>query len=76
MEKLYKIVFYHQNKFTKINTTLSDRLMKKQKLQFLFIFFLIAVLHTNCSPHCDDEDYTRDQKEAALHADTLSVAKG
>ena len=50
--------------------------MKKSTLQIIFIFFLIAVLHTNCSPHCDDEDYTRDQKEAALHADTLSVAKG
>lgn len=50
--------------------------MKKSTLQIIFIFFLIAVLHTNCSPHCDDEDYTRDQKEAALQADTLRISRG
>jgi preprotein translocase subunit SecG len=51
--------------------------MKKTKLQLIFIFFLIAILHTNCSSHCDDEDYTRDQKEATLRADvdTLHIVR-
>jgi hypothetical protein len=38
------------------------------------IVFCMTILHTNCAPHCDDEDYTRDQKKAALQKqDSLDV---
>lgn len=45
-------------------------------LRIFAIVFFIAVLAYSCSPHCDDEDYTRDQKEAALHkTDSISVSE-
>ena len=34
--------------------------------KIIFIVFLILSLNTGCSSHCDDEDYTRDETEAAI----------
>jgi hypothetical protein len=48
--------------------------MKKTYLTVILITFFVALINSNCSPHCDDEDYTRDQKEAALyHKDSLKI---
>lgn len=47
-----------------------------KKLNFTIILFTIFVslINTNCSPHCDDEDYTRDENEAVLHQkDSLKI---
>ncbi|MEL1255928.1 hypothetical protein AAEO57_19200 [Flavobacterium sp. DGU38] len=41
--------------------------MNNVLLKIVAIVFFISVTGYSCSPHCDDEDYTRDQKEAALH---------
>ncbi len=41
--------------------------MKKSYLTIILIVVFISLISSNCSPHCDDEDYTRDQKEALLH---------
>lgn len=39
------------------------------------ITFCIILLHINCAPHCDDEDYTRDQKKpAAVKRDSLDFS--
>lgn len=40
--------------------------MKKTYLTIILIIAFISFISSNCSPHCDDEDYTRDQKEAVL----------
>lgn len=45
-------------------------------LRIIAVVFFISVLGYSCSPHCDDEDYTRDQKEAELHkTDSISVSE-
>ncbi|WP_163397807.1 hypothetical protein [Flavobacterium fluviatile] len=41
--------------------------MKKSYLTIILLAIFVAFVNTNCSAHCDDEDYTRDQKEAVLH---------
>ncbi|MBZ4042120.1 hypothetical protein [Flavobacterium hibisci] len=41
--------------------------MKKSYLTTILLVAFVAIISSNCSPHCDDEDYTRDQKEAVLH---------
>ncbi len=41
--------------------------MKKTQLNIILVITIIAFISSNCSPHCDDEDYTRDQKETVLH---------
>lgn len=49
--------------------------MKKLNLKVIFILFLLAFLNINCSPHCDDEDYTREQNEAVIHyKDSLAIS--
>jgi hypothetical protein len=48
--------------------------MKKLKIVIILIAIIFTFINTNCSSHCDDEDYTRDQKEAVLHQkDSLKV---
>jgi len=40
-----------------------------------FIVFLILSLSTGCSSHCDDEDYSRDETEAAIQkTDSLTTS--
>lgn len=48
--------------------------MKKSYLAIILLTIFVALINSNCSPHCDDEDYTRDQKEAVLHKkDSLKI---
>jgi hypothetical protein len=48
--------------------------MKKSYLTIIFIAVFVALINSNCSPHCDDEDYTRDQNEAVLYQkDSLKI---
>lgn len=49
--------------------------MKLLKTKFILIVILTIILNANCAPHCDDEDYRRDQKVAALpKTDSLEVS--
>lgn len=44
-------------------------------IKIILTLFLILLLNIRCSPHCDDEDYTRDEKEAAIYkSDSLTVS--
>ena len=49
--------------------------MKKLNIKIILILFVLTLLYTNCSQHCDDEDYTRDEKEATAihHKDSLMI---
>lgn len=48
--------------------------MKKLNFVIIVTAIFFSLINTNCSSHCDDEDYTRDQKEAVLHQkDSLKV---
>jgi hypothetical protein len=51
--------------------------MKILNFKIILIFFILALLSVNCAPHCDDEDYRNDEKEAAVikHSDSLDVTK-
>lgn len=49
--------------------------MKKSSFTIISIVIFLTFINTNCSTHCDDEDYTRDEKEAALHRDENKAAK-
>ncbi len=48
--------------------------MKIPYIPFVLLIF-ISVLLYSCSEHCDDEDYTRDQKDQAARViiDSLKV---
>ena len=48
--------------------------MKKLNFIIILSIFFLTILTISCSEHCDDEDYTRDQKEAVLHhKDSLKI---
>jgi hypothetical protein len=47
--------------------------MKMKSVPYFLIIFLTTFLLINCAPHCDDEDYTRDQKAIVYHKDSLHV---
>ena len=43
-------------------------------IKIILTMFLILLVNIRCAPHCDDEDYTRDKKEAAIYkSDSLKV---
>lgn len=49
--------------------------MKMLKIRIILTIILITILNAKCAPHCDDEDYARDKKEAALYQkDSLHVS--
>jgi hypothetical protein len=49
--------------------------MKKLNIKIIFTLILLSILSINCSAHCDDEDYTRDQKEVTVHhKDSLKIS--
>ncbi|WP_161595849.1 hypothetical protein [Flavobacterium pectinovorum] len=37
-----------------------------KSINLFLTVFLLVILNTNYASHCDDEDYTRDQKEAQI----------
>lgn len=58
-----------------IENNFKKRIMKMLKIRIILTIILITILNANCAPHCDDEDYARDKKEAALYQkDSLHVS--
>ena len=47
--------------------------MKYFSSAFVILIILAPVVNYGCAPHCDDEDYAKDQKNPSLHkTDTLA----
>jgi hypothetical protein len=40
--------------------------MKKTNFLIIGTIIFLTFINTNCSTHCDDEDYTRDENEAVV----------
>lgn len=71
---LYLFMILNLQKAIKLVTDLKSHKMKIIKL-FLTVFS-ITVFNINCVPHCDNKDYTRDQKEAEItKANSVLVIK-